>query len=124
MTQPLPSRYAIGGPAGAATFPGIVLEGHRAGAYVLTGLLSSSVGQRPVCAGRWSGAPAGARTRTAGNDSCGSAAPGKVVPISARIWPRPARLQGATLLCFVKQLRPHFQVGGRGRVRRSEPGSV
>jgi hypothetical protein len=30
----------------------------------------------------------------------------------------------ATLLCFVKQLRPCFRVGGRGRVRRSGLGSV
>jgi ABC-2 type transport system permease protein len=30
----------------------------------------------------------------------------------------------ATLLCFVKQLWPCFQVGGRGRGRRSGQGSV
>lgn len=34
------------------------------------------------------------------------------------------RRAAATLLCFVKQLRPRFRVGGIGRVRRSEPGSV
>jgi hypothetical protein len=32
--------------------------------------------------------------------------------------------EDATLLCFVKQLRSHFPGGGRGRVRRSGPGSV
>lgn len=44
-------------------------------------------------------------------------------------WERPSaqptrRADRATLLCFVKQLRPRFRVGGRGLGRRSEQGNV